>query len=455
MTIQSGKILCQHRTFPAINHRVLHIVFCLAALTISFDIFLSFDFLGFTLRAPIFFEFLFIVIGLGIFITSGRITLPPGLLFLTSFALLNALFLLNAPPPFARALGIALLVFFMILLIVVTCQVYRQGQAILGMLKFYVLSFAFVSAFGIVQFGAGAVGVDILVNTWWLVGRFPRANGFSYEPSYYATYLLLGWVFVGVLLQQRAMLLPRNVLWLVLGLISLAILASGSKVGLGLILIVLAAYIAYSTKEVLGGAKFRLSRIVGSSILIFAVIFFIITAGSNMSTFGYLLTGSGLFGSGDFSFAIRLEEIYETLDVWLAHPVVGVSLGGVGGAIAVAKGQTHLVPWHENTDINGNNVFAEALAGTGVIGLALLIAYFAVLFSRSFLLSRHTDPLSASILRALAWSLVVELLALQANQFLMRPYLWLHVAILSATIVWVRRGLGAQVSATRPALVTT
>jgi len=352
-------------------------------------------------------------------------------------------------------LGIALLVFFMILLIVVTCQVYRQGQAILGMLKFYVLSFAFVSAFGIVQFGAGAVGVDILVNTWWLVGRFPRANGFSYEPSYYATYLLLGWVFVGVLLQQRAMLLPRNVLWLVLGLISLAILASGSKVGLGLILIVLAAYIAYSTKEVLGGAKFRLSRIVGSSILIFAVIFFIITAGSNMSTFGYLLTGSGLFGSGDFSFAIRLEEIYETLDVWLAHPVVGVSLGGVGGAIAVAKGQTHLVPWHENTDINGNNVFAEALAGTGVIGLALLIAYFAVLFSRSFLLSRHTDPLSASILRALAWSLVVELLALQANQFLMRPYLWLHVAILSATIVWVRRGLGAQVSATRPALVTT
>ena len=60
------------------------------------------------------------------------------------------------------------------------------------LLKLYLASYVFVAAFGIVQFISPILGGPaLLVEQWWLPGRVPRVNGFSYEPSYFATYLIM------------------------------------------------------------------------------------------------------------------------------------------------------------------------------------------------------------------------------------------------------------------------
>ena len=62
-----------------------------------------------------------------------------------------------------------------------------------------------------IQFALPVLGLGApLVKQWWIPGFLPRVNGFSYEPSYLATYLLIGFVFASSLRRARSALLSSK-----------------------------------------------------------------------------------------------------------------------------------------------------------------------------------------------------------------------------------------------------
>ncbi|MBV8070750.1 MAG: hypothetical protein JO270_12645, partial [Acidobacteriaceae bacterium] len=78
-------------------------------------------------------------------------------------------------------------------------------EALRVILRWYAYSFGLLAVFGIVQFFLPLLGgPGLLVQQWWIPGVLARVNGFSYEPSYFATYLLIGFVFIGALRRRSS-----------------------------------------------------------------------------------------------------------------------------------------------------------------------------------------------------------------------------------------------------------
>lgn len=146
----------------------------------------------------------------------------------------------------------------------------------------------------------------------------------------------------------------------------------------------------------------------------------------------FLAGGTGLFGTPAHSTAGRSDRMFETLAVVRKSPFVGYSLGGVAAAIAESHGET--VTTQEGAkNREAVSVFLEVLAASGVIGFVPFVAYILTLFIKPAGLARLSEDQYRAILTALLWALAMEFLVLQFNQNILRPYLWFHIAVLSAT----------------------
>ena len=104
---------------------------------------------------------------------------------------------------------------------------------LLTIVRWYTYSFALIASCGILQFFLPIAGFGgPLVKQWWIPGVFARVNGFSYEPSYFATYLLIGFVFTRSLRRSRSPLLPSKSLFAVYWLTAIGIVLSSSRMGI-------------------------------------------------------------------------------------------------------------------------------------------------------------------------------------------------------------------------------
>ena len=93
-----------------------------------------------------------------------------------------------------------------------------DGPALVWIVRCYAWSFAVIAVCGIIQFCLPLFGLATpLVTEWWIPGRLARVNGFSYEPSYFATYLLIGFVFAGSLRRARTKLMRQARCYLSIG----------------------------------------------------------------------------------------------------------------------------------------------------------------------------------------------------------------------------------------------
>lgn len=77
-------------------------------------------------------------------------------------------------------------------------------------------------------------------------------------------------------------------------------------------------------------------------------------------------------------------------------------------------------------------VFLEILAASGIFGFLPFILYIGILFVKPMQLVKKLELENQKILTALLFSLLSEIIILQFNQNILRPYFWLHIAILSA-----------------------
>jgi hypothetical protein len=332
-----------------------------------------------------------------------------------------------------------------------------NAKALAALLRWYVYSFGLIATFGIVQFTLPALGLPgIYITQWWVEGDFPRANGFSYEPSYFATYLLIGFVFVASLRRQGSTLLSTRMLTAVYWLTIAGIVVSSSRMGiLFLVLYVVLTQLAPWLSLFRDARKCRVSfnkvRAVVPSVVLVACIAPVTTVAvmvlqRNPAVALMFLSGTGISDTAAHSVIEREDSLEETLNVFLNHPVIGRSLGGVSWAIADLNGVS-IHSFEESKEFEGMSVFAEVLAASGVIGFVPFVWFLVVSIRKPLKLSTAAAPFYSILLRALIHSLVFAWAILQFNQNLLRPYLWVHLAVLACVYAAARQSVLAPAEA--------
>jgi hypothetical protein len=319
-----------------------------------------------------------------------------------------------------------------------------DGKTLSTLLRWYLYSFCIMSIAGIIQFLLPLAGLPAPFATEWLVWRrVVRVNGFSYEPSYYASYLLIGFVLAGTLIRS-GLTGARTVRYLT----ALAIILSSSRMGISFLVIDIIwrqfekCFTLVRTPALFLTAPLRLRRIIPLS-----TIFCLMGAGAfgaaslaknNPALLALVLKGTGLFGAPAHSVVERQASFQDTLTVFSREPFIGRSIGGVSSAIADLHGQR--ITWfQESKPFEGMSVFAEVLAGSGLIGIVPFLAFLIITIYKPLKLARSSPPYYSVWLCALVRSLLFEWAILQFNQNILRPYLWVHLAVLVTVYAAARK----------------
>ena len=316
---------------------------------------------------------------------------------------------------------------FDVLMVLGITQLIHSPRKLNVVLRWYIYSFVFSALFGLLQFGLPLLGLPgPLVEQWWFPGRLARINGFTYEPSYYATYMLTGWVLVDYLRYRK--ILPVSGMNVIAWLITAALFLSGSRMGWLMMFAWLALRIYWLMSD--QGFSWITKKVVFAS----AIPFLLVPYGLARLQIGsddlrFLASGVETLDSSSHSSGERIDVFKETLDVFFEHPLIGVSLGGVATEI----GRTRHNYVFDNESIKDNEgicTTAEVLAACGLVGFIPYFLYMRRLTWTTISLADGSEL--GVIVKALGWSLFFLLLILQFNETILRGYVWLHIGILSA-----------------------
>jgi len=312
---------------------------------------------------------------------------------------------------------------------------FSQKAAFETLIRLYVWSFFVMALVGIAQFVMSTMGIHILITMWWRINQIPRVNALSYEPSYYATYLLIGFVFLFFSQRKGIFYFNRKFQILILGSISFAILLSTSRMGILFMCVIL----LYDFLKMFVIAMFTL-RISRSNFLIslflisiFSVIFGRIFLDEKLRK--RYLTGTGVVSTASHSKDTRIRQMNNVFLVFKQSPFVGYSLGGIAPAIAHYYGDK-TKDQKKAKQYEGLNIFLEVLAASGIIGFLFFISWLFQLFRSSILLSTllkvNGYAKESGIMDALRYALIAELLILILSQNILRPYLWILIGMTNA-----------------------
>lgn len=417
---------------------LVKICLILSMLTSSFDIFLVLR-LGFNFRISQFLVLIPIAYALLLIPARPAVRWPLGFTPLLLWTLCIGIFIPNTAF-ILRSAGYFVWLVFSVLTIFAAVQLIDSEREAIQLVRWYLYSFLLVATFGIFQFFAPLLGLGApLIQQWWIRGVLPRINGFSYEPSYYASYLIMGWVLSLSLLQQHSPILSRKMLWFTTAVLTLALILSSSRSGVVAMAIWLAQYpLRLGWRLLQGGLHKKMLAITAALALVCLLLAVAVSIiGGERLTF--LLAGVGLLGQAAHSVIARAHELRDTLTIFCQSPIIGYSLGGISSAIAKLRGIeiTSLEMAKQN---EGMSVFAEVLAASGLLGAFPFAIYIWKIVRAPLKLAGATwGGRLKPVLAGLAYALIIELLILQFNQNILRIYLWMHIAILSAVYAVARR----------------
>jgi hypothetical protein len=424
--------------------KLIHWLFSACLFTASFDIFLVFN-LGGTIR---FAQLIMLLVCLGALAKAameGRVLWPAGGTWLALWFVLQVSFL---PLSVDLAFGVRYLAFLFYTLACFYAVVHLYGRSsfLELLMKAYLGSYVFIAVFGIFQLVSPSLHLgSYFVTQWILHGVIPRINGFCYEPSYYATYLFMGWITLVDLRASKAKLTAgRKWYWLTL-LVGGALFLSTSKTAWLFMIIEGCArgipFLLQWMKSIFrrlsrGDLRIKLPR----WRFFFAALFMVVTIAKSLTALNntidlnIFLAGSGLNNSASHSVSIRADQFRETVMVFKEHPFIGLSLGGVSSRLAqihgiVNDGKTYL----------GFPVIMDLLAASGVIGIIPLLLFLGInTVGMIKPIRRQWPDERAKWLRALVRATIYELLILSVDQNVLRLYVWFHLSIAAAVALHLR-----------------
>jgi O-antigen ligase len=417
-----------------INTSILALIF----FSSSFDVFLNLTISSFTLR----FVFLLIIlfITLNFFVSKQLIYSFIGYKYLFPWLILQILFVFNTTFISRNVLYLLWMLLYTFFLMSMVSTI-KSKALFYKVIWVYLKSFFFVAAFGLIQFTLGLFGFDILISQWWVPGILPRINGFSYEPSFFSTYLMIGWgvsFYIYLTKKSHALKVFRNN-GRILFLISTVIILSSSRIGIFIVVICFLATFIYRLIF-----TFNFLRKLYSFFFLLCL-YFVLIQSIEFKKYSFFLTGIGVISElGDQSLKGRFERAYDTFDVFLANPVIGVGLGGIPSGIGlknnlIVKNQSQIKAssYHGMekgywAGLEGQNVFIELLASSGILGYPLILIFFWVTFIKPLKLTklnlRRSDKY---LLRAMLFAGFLIFVMLFFNQNILRPWLWIHLSLIN------------------------
>lgn len=398
-------------------------LFCLGMFTVSFEIFLVFEY-------QFKFKFCYVPFLLAIFFalvkaaSTRKFQIPLGFGWAILWSAFIAVFSVFYQFELLRNLGYSLWLFFSLGIVFSSVKIFDTKERVFQLIRLYILSFAFVSLFGALQFFIAIVGypAPLHVPTAWWTSWLPRINAFMYEPSYYALYMLSGWVVLAYCIEKRLTIISPWKDKAIFLLITVTSLLSASRSGWLMML--------------LYALKFPLSVLRRHSRRQMLMLALVLMAASASAGFWLYVSGAEYLGvmlrGEDASPKIRMMALEDTVNIFRSSPLVGYGLGGVSSAIAEMRGYSSNVVDSETT-FSGMSILAEALAASGMIGFFPFLMYMWSLARKPFRLAKRLrDPALGIVLKAVAISFVFAFIKLQFNQNILRPYFWLNIAVLSA-----------------------
>ncbi|MDD3818293.1 MAG: O-antigen ligase family protein [Actinomycetota bacterium] len=409
---------------------------------ISSDIFLTIELSGATIRfSYILFFVLFIFWIIYASITKNyAIPVDKTYLPLILFCFVSCLSSLNSPFPL-KSLIYSLWTIFYALTIVFLVWFSRNNRLdnLDWMLKVYFYSYFAISIIGFYQFLLPfIIGEKTpFIRQWWQKYTLARINIFSYEPSYFATYMLMGFFIWFILwIRKSDFINYKGITVIATGLI---IFLSSSRIGwIGIALIIgygfieLIGYWSINKKLTKQKAIFFISLIV---LIIFGISLLLIMI-NNPERFKFVFEGTGLFDTSEHSYAERSERTIQTFKVFLDKPInilIGVGPGGAGAYMVnnPEKFEMYVEGFENLWATEPNNLIAELLASVGIVGFIFFLWFIVIIFKRLWSLYKNNNLVEKYriICLAMFWSLAIELIILQFNQNYLRPYMWLHIGI--------------------------
>jgi len=254
-----------------------------------------------------------------------------------------------------------------------------------------------------------------------------RGQAWTYEPSYYALYMIPYVMFHNGAALLREHKLPNSRIKLFCQNMLMVISTStGLIVSYPIFLVsILFKMLNPFQKEV----RQKFAKMLTTSLIslgLFTVLFYEIALHSifKFFYFGFL---------AHWSFWARWQGIVASFETFFKHPLIGVGLGGesVKRFRQESVYDFKLETLGEYEAFDPSNCFTEVLASLGIIGLLAFI-YLGIVFYKAYQEALSDPAINESakkIATALFLSLVVMIVALQMNQGLFRPYVWIHAAV--------------------------
>ncbi len=442
--------------------KIIHWIVVICLFTASWDIIGTIN-VGGTLRVTQLLAVLVSIAGLARMAQTGRILWPRGATALALWVFLQVFLL-----PLSGAASIAGQTLVLLLADIVAAfaivQLYGESSLVDDLMKLYIASFVFVALFGIVQIALPAMGgPGILVGQWIVHGRFARINGFTYEPSFFATYMLIGWIMLIDMRFSGAHIASGRYGKWATWLVGLSLFLSTSKVGWFFMLLEGALRLLPVVKKFLQSTRRGLRHghlvipVPRMRTILMACIVLLTLSVALRGLFAFinplsLLSGTGLAGTPAHSLNTRTDQMSGTWHLFLSHPWIGHSLGGVAMELAQSTGVT-ITAGSELGKFWGFPVLLEILAGSGIPFFVpfLVFLYATTVGAYRFALSRWPQE-HAKWLRALARAMIFEWLILFFDQNIARSYVWYHIGMV-LTVMYVLEFSSARVEsrATAPA----
>ena len=419
--------------------RLIHWIMTAAFFTASCDIILVFK-LGGTVRVAQIMILLVMVAAVARMIQTRRILWSQGASAMALWCFIQGLLISQSLAP-VISLQLYLLLLLSVLGVFAVLQVYGRSMWLQPLMKVYLLSFVFVAIFGLFQFVSPSLHLgSFLVTQWIRHGEIPRINGFSYEPSYFATYLIIGWIaLIDLKVTKAGIVAGRGWTWAII-LLTTALIFSTSKTA---IIFVIAEGLARLSPFLAKMFRNQAARLrVGSLIVplprprvalrVTAVILGGIAAlvlASRVVDPATLLAGTGLNNTAAHSVALRQASFTDTMEVIRQHPWIGRSLGGVAAGNAAQHG-AHVTNVDDLRIYWGFPVPVDIYAASGFFGFIPFLWFFVVITvgERKLIRANWNDD-RAKWLHALIRALIFEWLCLLADQNILRVYFWFHVTM--------------------------
>lgn len=345
----------------------------------------------------------------------------------------------------SMATAISTQLYFLLLFTVIgmfaTLQIYGRSEWLQPLMKVYLQSFVFVGIFGLFQLVTPALHLgSFLVTQWIRYGELPRINGFSYEPSFFATYLIIGWITVIDLKVSKASIVRGQRWSWAVALLTAALVFSTSKTAIIFVVLEglarLAPLVARMARNQIrrlqrgslvftlpGPARFlRVSAIVVASVIILGLATRVVDP-------ALLLAGTGLNNTAAHSVTTRRDSFNDTVEVIRQHPFIGRSLGGVAASNAALHG-AKVTNVEELRLYWGFPVPVDIFAASGLLGFIPFLWFFlAITVGERKLIKDSWPDERAKWLHALIRALIFEWLCLLVDQNLLRVYFWFHVTM--------------------------